>query len=566
MKKAFAMIMALMMVFTLATTAFAADTTTLSVNTEGYADRTFNAYQIMTVTNDGEAFNYSVVAAYRDILVDALDIDTTGKDTVAIDNAILEAIGALSNSEAVIHFADKLYRGILAAEPAITPNITGWDGSAKTVEQGYWLIADVTEGLTNETNSLVILDTAGDADVTVNLKADVTDSDKKVDDENDSVSGEIAGSEDGRSWQDTADYDIGDKVPFVVTGQLTNDVTSYNYYSFKIVDTVSTGLTHLGNTAEETNIQFLLNGKVQTLKAAGTEGEADWVYEISGQTMTIYPNYGYTKNDGTKVEASAANGGDLLKLFPEGTAHDEINSSTLTLRYNCLLNENAVIGGEGNKNSAKVIVSNNPYGDGFGETPIDTTVTFTYNFEVDKVDPKGQPLTGAEFSLYKFVSEGQGTYTGTEAVAETAADAAKKGSYFNHPAANSYGKFVLVDRLTINDAGTEFTFKGIDDGYYVLVETVVPDGYKGIEPVEFQVVAHHSNGQLTELKAVVKGGLTQTISGSTATGTLTAVIENHSGSELPSTGGIGTTIFYALGSLMAVSAVVLLVTKKRMSI
>ena len=195
MKKAFAMIMALMMVFTMATTAFAADTTTLSVNTEGHTDRSFNAYQIMTVTNDGEAFNYTVVDGYRDILVDVLSIDTTGKDTKAIDTAILEAVGALANSEAVIHFADDLYRAILSADPAITPNITGWNGSAKTVEQGYWLIADVTEGLTNETNSLVILDTAGDSDVTVNLKADVTDSDKKVDDENDSVSGEIAGKQ-----------------------------------------------------------------------------------------------------------------------------------------------------------------------------------------------------------------------------------------------------------------------------------------------------------------------------------------------------------------------------------
>ena len=566
MKKTFALVLAIMMVLSLAATAFAAgDTTTLSVNTENYADRTFNAYKVLSATNSGEAFNYTVIPAYRAVLASALDIDTTDMTEDAIDAAILAGIEGLTTGEAVRHFADDLYRAIQAAN--IAADITGWDGKAKEVEQGYWLIVDVTD-LTeaDESNSLVILDTAGETDVTVHLKADKTTSEKAVDDENDSVSEDIAGNEDGREWKDTSDYDIGDKVPFVVTGQLANDVTSYSYYSFKIVDTVSAGLTHLGNTAEDTNIQFLMNGQVQTLKAAGAEGEADWVYEINGQTLTIYPNSGYTRNDGTAVEASAANGGDLLKVFPEGTAHEVINSSTFTLRYNCLLNENAVIGAEGNTNDAKSVVSNNPYGDGFGETPLDGTITFTYKFVVDKVDPKGNPLTGAQFALYKFVAEGKAPYEGAEAVAATAEEAILNGSYYNHPAANSYGKFVEVDRLTINDEGTEFTFNGIDDGYYALIETVVPAGYKGIEPVEFHVVASHDNMQLIELKAVVKGGSSQAIDGDTATGTLTAVIQNNSGSELPSTGGMGTTIFYALGSLMAVSAVVLLITKKRMSI
>ena len=562
MKKFFALMLALMMVLTMAANAFAAegDTTTLTVNTSGYSDRTFNAYMVLTATNDGEAYNYTVVPAYRSLLVSVLGIDTANKDDKTVDGEILTAINA-KNDEDMRHFADDLYRAILA-DATVTADITGWNGSAKTVTQGYWLIADVTTGLTYESNSLIVLDTAGDAAVTVNLKADKTVSEKKVDDENDSIVGDISGAEDGREWVDTSDYDIGDKVPFIVTGQLANDITSYDYYSFRIVDTASAGLTHLGNTAEETNIQLLVNGQVQTIKAAGTEGEADWIYEIDGQTMTIYPNYGYTKHDGTSASASATNGGDFLKLFDEGTSHDVINSSTFTLRYNCLLNENAVVGGAGNKNEAKTIVSNNPYGEGFGETPLDSTVTFTYKFVVDKVDPKGNPLTGAEFALYKFIAEATGTHD--EAVA-TAGDAALTGAYFNHPASNAYGKFELVDRLTVNEDGTSFTFNGLDDGYYLLMETTVPDGYKGIEPVEFKITAKHNTEKVIELTATVKGGTSQAISGDAATGTLTAVIENHSGSELPSTGGIGTTIFYTLGGLMALSAIVLLVTKKRMT-
>ena len=122
MKKAFAMIMALMMVFTMATTAFAADTTTLSVNTEGHTDRSFNAYQIMTVTNDGEAFNYTVVDGYRDILVDVLDIDTTGKDTKAID--------ALISGDYADLVSTTQTKG---SDPATPPGGTG--GNATTKDQ-----------------------------------------------------------------------------------------------------------------------------------------------------------------------------------------------------------------------------------------------------------------------------------------------------------------------------------------------------------------------------------------------------------------------------------------------
>ncbi len=575
MKRVFALLLALIMVMSLATTAFAAeDQSNLTVNTTGYTSRTFNAYRILTATNEGTKYNYEVVPAYRDILVGILGVETANKTTAQIDAAIVEAIG-LKSAEDMTHFANDLYRAV-KADSTITADISGWNGNKRAVNQGYWMIVDVTDLTdTNESNSLVILDTAGDSDVTVNLKADTTITTKKVDDENDSIYADIAGNEDGQNWQDTSDYDIGDKVPYRLTGQLSNDVASYNYYSFKIVDTVSVGLTHLPNTAEETNIVLFWNGTEQSIKAKGEAGDADWIYEIdsTNRTMTIYPNYGYTRNDGNKVEASAANGGDVLKLFDGVTDHDKINSSTYTLLYNCELNENAVPGNPGNANKAKVVVSNNPYGDGFGETPEETTITFTYSFIVNKVDPQGQPLTGAEFKLYKFVAEGKDSYSGTETVANTAEEAAKNGTYFNHPAANSYGKFVEVEHVTVNTAGTQFTFKGIDDGYYALIETEVPDGYKAIETVEFHVVATHITDltgnpatRLTDLHAVFKGGVYQNLDGDETAGTLTAVIENRTGSELPSTGGMGTTLFYVLGGLMVASALVLLITKKRMSV
>lgn len=545
MKKILALILALMMVMGLATTAFATDVT---ISGNGTIARDYEAYQVMTATNDGDAYHYIVVEDYRAALVSALGISET------TDEKILEAIRALPNAEAVRHFADDLYRKILA-DSTITPDKT-WSGTNATVDQGYWLIADVTNlSGTNETNSLVMLDTAGDSNITITAKPDYTTIVKKTDDENDSVVAEIPDHEDGKNWQDVSDYDIGDAVPYHITGQLANNITEYEYYSFKIVDSVSDGLDHIGDS-----IKLYVNGAPQTIKAAGAEGDANWIYEISGKTLTIYPNFGYTMNDGTEKEASAANGGDFLKLFPAGTPHANVNSSTYTLDYSCTLNENAVVGNPGNRNDVKAVVSNNPYGDTFGETPLDTNITFTYNFIVNKVDPKGNPLTGAEFTLYKFIGEF------VEIPEGKTAEELVQGGYFDHPAANCWGKFVPVDRLTVNAEGTTFTFKGIDDGYYKLVETVVPDGYKQMEDVEFHVVAKHALTGITELKAVTKGGTNQTINANAATGTMTATIENHTGIELPSTGGMGTTVFYVLGSIMVLGAVVLLITKKRMSV
>ncbi|MBQ0065201.1 MAG: LPXTG cell wall anchor domain-containing protein, partial [Firmicutes bacterium] len=121
-----------------------------------------------------------------------------------------------------------------------------------------------------------------------------------------------------------------------------------------------------------------------------------------------------------------------------------------------------------------------------------------------------------------------------------------------------------------NDAGTEFTFKGLDAGTYVLTETKTPAGYNTIEPIEIVITATHDveaeAPKLNTLTVTPEDSFTvemTTENESKPTGTINGNVINKSGSTLPETGGMGTTLFYVLGSIMVLGAGVLLVSKRR---
>lgn len=123
-----------------------------------------------------------------------------------------------------------------------------------------------------------------------------------------------------------------------------------------------------------------------------------------------------------------------------------------------------------------------------------------------------------------------------------------------------------------NADGTAFTFKGLDDGDYILTETVTPATYNTIEPIRFTVTADHKITWNGEARNTILTSLTGNVTSGTADfmpdkteGSLTTNVVNQSGATLPGTGGIGTTIFYVIGGLLMAAAAVLLITKKRMN-
>ena len=141
-----------------------------------------------------------------------------------------------------------------------------------------------------------------------------------------------------------------------------------------------------------------------------------------------------------------------------------------------------------------------------------------------------------------------------------------KGAAFTLYKKDSSGNWNEVETISAGDT-TTFTFKGLDDGDYKLSETTTPNGYNTIDDVEFTVTADHDvesdSPALNSLSGDVTSG-TAEFTPITTDGSLTTDVVNKKGSVLPSTGGMGTTILYVVGTILVLAAGILLVTKKRM--
>ena len=500
MNKLLALVLAMVMVLGLATTAFADESTTpttysITINNSA-TGHTYEAYQIFTGDLSGTTLSNIVWGS---------SISEDGKTALGDAAAKAETLNNEADAKA---FAKE-----------VAPYLTSATGSANTVTDGkyvisglaagYYLVKDQDNSLTGDNDSYTEYIVKVVSNTTATPKSSVPTVQKKVKDINNSTDDAMT------NWQDSADHDIGDSVPFQLKATLANNVSSYTTYKVVFHDTQSKGLTY------NNDAKVYINGT-----------------ETNGFTVNA------TKNaDGTTTLTVSC---DDVKALGAG------NSSVITVEYTATLNENAVLGSAGNPNEVYLEYSNNPNkseaGDNeTGNTPKDVVIVFTYKTIISKVtknpnyDPQVEgskeyiPLTGAEFTLEKYNKE-----------------------------TNEWKAITVVK----NDEETTFTFTGLDDGKYRLTETKTPAGYNSIDPIEFTVTAEHDvlsdNPALTSLSGNATTG-ELTFKSNTTEGSLSADVVNNAGSTLPETGGIGTTIFYVLGGMLVVCAVVLMVSKKRMS-
>lgn len=536
-KKYAGLFLALVMVFAMTTSAFAYTITIVGDEKSPTEGHTYNVYQIFTGTlaKDEDEQEFLTAIKYGQNYTPG---EVAVGDWLAYDDFV-----AIEDAHA---FAKKLVdEELLEGEAmAVLNKDNNW--TKTDLPAGYYLIQDVTENLPEgHTLSAYIICVV--KDVTVTPKSSVVEVEKKVKDINDSQDASI----DDNDWTDTADHDVNDRIPYQITSKIVS-IDEHSDYKVTFYDTMSKGLTYDDNA-------------VITLKYTAKNAEGETVTQtIDATDDFIIASADYVVPAG--VEDDKYEGGkvytftcvDIKALAGEG---NNMTDAEITIAYTATLNENAEVGALGNPNKVHLEYDRNPEPGEYeaGITPDDVNVVFTFKVDVNKVDQDKKPLFGAEFKLEKFVASEEGTVTYKEV----------KGEW-------------TVLQLVKDDAGTVFSFKGLDDGEYRIIETLTPTGYNPIEPIYFTVTAEHSVDpaalELTGLNATVvkEDGVAYTeeelLVGNIATfnvtlkeGSLTTEVVNNSGALLPETGGIGTTFFYVLGSVLVVGAVVLMVTRKRMS-
>lgn len=361
---------------------------------------------------------------------------------------------------------------------------------------GYYLLKDSTTVTGDDASTLFIVRVNGP--VTVNRKADKPTFEKKVKDINDSTDSAAT------DWQDSADYDVNDNVPFQLTATLPTDPADFAAYkTYKLVfhDTQSAGLTFNSDSVVVKYGDKQLNDGSYTLDTPATDNHTF--------DLTIADAKSVKDTDNQAITVAA--GGKF------------------TVEYTSTLNENAKIGAEGNPNEASLEFSNNPNvgGEGeTGETPTDKVIVFTYELDITKTfSDNGNPAVNdlPKFKLYKYNNDTSAYDTDLGEVTVT------KGTD---------GKYTT-------------SYKRIDDGKYKLVETHTPAGYNTAADTLFEITAEHDIDSTDPKLTALKIGTTE---GNTTTGVVATTIVNQKGSNLPSTGGMGTVMLYVAGAAVFVLA------------
>ena len=526
MKKFFAILLALVMVLSLSVTAFAANVTVPN------GDHTYVAYQIFTGSqsesegalgnvawgtginassfltalknvNDGTFANGTNPSAegYKANVFTDITYDSGNADASA--KLVAEALSGFADSSAA---AEKFAKLALANKAG---NGTTLASGENELTDGYYLIVDTTNvsGVDDVANPALLQVTR---DITIASKTNKPTVDKQVQDE---TADAEAGSTGG--WGETADHAINESFQFKLTAHLPAETgfDRYAAYEVKFTDTWSEGVTY------EDIVSITVDGVSVT-----NDASLD-IDTINRKMIIDIPNvktiFGVDLSDGADViviyKAHLNEKAAVAKQTPANT--DDDNQNKVYLEY-----------------------SNKPDGTGLGKTAEDTVYVFTY--EVDNTKYKdsvadSNKLGGAGFRLYK--SDGE---TEINLIFDDTKNA------YRPVTSTETG----VEMTSASGTGV-FNIIGLDAGTYVLRETTTPNGFNTCEDITIEISATHKENDDN-----VSATVTLTNSSN-----MTNPIVNRSGSVLPETGGIGTTIFYVVGSLLVLAAGVLLITKKRMA-
>ena len=526
LKKLASILLVLVMVLSVTTTAFAAGVTNNTTHS-------YNAYQIFSGTQADKSVTLGDVAWGNGIdgtnFLAELKADTRfvkeGTNIFASCTTAADVAAVLGQyedeSDVAKAFANVAAKHLTSASTAIAADATTVELAA-----GYYLLVDTTTAGKGDAMNSALLQVTNKGDITIKKKYNVPTVDKSVKDTD-------------NQWGEAADWEIGSDVPFQLVGTLPTNLTDYETYKYVFHDTLSAGLQYNGDVKV-----YVQNGEDKTEITTG---------------FTVDP-----------AKAATAGGGTLTVTFTDLKAVAGVTAtSKIVVEYTAKLLSTAVIGNPGNKNEVYLEYSNNPNqtGEGTtGNTPKDEVLVFTYELDVTKVDGQDaeKKLANAEFVLLN------SDKTKVAKVAD-----GKFVEWADVPAASKDGTITYPEgtKLVSGEDG-KFVIAGLDAGTYYLRETKAPAGYNLLKnDISVTITATldktENNPALTELKLSVKddktGAEATESNGSVDTGIVETNVMNNSGAQLPETGGMGTTLFYVLGGILVLVAIILLVTRKRMS-
>ena len=476
-RKLASLLLALVMVFALAVTAFATETGgTTTTPTTGtitvanpVANRTYTAYKIFDVVYDTkDHYSYTIdsssnewfetVRTYANDTMHGLTLtQVNGGDTyvVTIGNGFSAPDFAVALKAAV---SGKVGRSLSGDANSV---------SVSNLKLGYYFVSSDTGALCNLTTTK--------PNITIHDKNDMP-FEKKVNN------------------ADVANVDVGQDVTFTITGKVP-DHTGFDTYIYEIADTMSRGLT-------------FNSGSLKVM--VGTADVTD-------------------DTDKCKITYDPTTAPNTFKVSIIGVKNCTVGDP-IEVTYTATVNKDAIA--MVSENKAELTYSNDPTdSESKAKMPPEIVKVYTSKIDIKKYETGKEniKLPGAIFVLYK------------KAPTDADPNAIQYYKQDDTTKAVTWVDDIAEATRVETDKDGAATFGGLADGTYYLVETKAPAGYN----------------QLTGPVEVPVNGATQL--------TATAKVENQAGTELPSTGGMGTTIFYVLGFVLVVGAGVLLVTKKRMS-
>lgn len=511
---ALATLVAASLAATTAFSSFAADTSgsySITVNATDAAPvtgHTYNAYQIFKADlSDGVLSNIEWGDGVKgDSLLAALKDNAAFVDCNSAADVAKVLEGFATDSSDIDAFAQIVGKNL--ADEATGTATAAADATSVVISElnaGYYLVKDASAVTGDDAATKFIIKVVENA--TATPKSSKPTVEKKLVDNDDDAA--------GKALNDVADYGIGDSVPFTLTGTLPSTLADYDKYKYIFHDTLSAGLTYNGDAK---------------VTIDGVDKTSSFTITSSGTSLTI-------SSDDVKALGATA-------------------SSSIVVTYTATLNSNAVIGLDGNPNEVYLEYSNNPNEGGEGETgntPKDQVLVFTYELDTTKVDGENTAtkLQGAEFKLQN--ADGKWVTVDADGKVTGWADAEADGSTLK------------------SDANGLFKVVGLDEGTYSLKETKAPAGYNLLaNPIAVVITAtddhsaeydgSNASTMLTKIDVTADG---KAGVGTPADGTAAITVGNNKGSQLPSTGGIGTTIFYVCGGIIVAAAAVLLIVKMR---